>query len=87
MFTYLLTAVVTVYTYSTITAALMTRVAFSVSVITTNTGNSSVVERRTRDRKVSGSSPGLCDGSIFSPGSAFCADSYFGIRSTSVLLS
>ena len=43
MFTYLLTAVVTVYRHRNITAALMTRVAFSVSLIITNAGNSSVV--------------------------------------------
>ena len=39
--------------------------------------------RRTRDRKVAGSSPDSSGRVEFpSPGSAFCADSYFGIRST-----
>ena len=40
------------------------------------------LERRTRDRKVVGSSPA---GEFSSQGSTFCADSYFGIRSTPVL--
>ena len=38
------------------------------------------LERRTRDRKVAGSSPGRSGGRT-SPGSALCADSYFGIHS------
>ena len=38
-----------------------------------------------RDRKVACSSPGRSGGGIFSPVSTFCADSYFGIRSTRVL--
>ncbi len=47
---------------------------------------SSVVEYRSRDRKAAGSSPGRSDGRIvFSPGSTFCADSYFGICSIPVL--
>ena len=45
-------------------------------------GDSIVAERRTRDRKVSGSSPGRSGGRIFFPVSTFCVDSYFGIRST-----
>ena len=40
------------------------------------------LERRTRDRKVPGSSPGRSGGRILT----FCADSYFGIRSTPVSL-
>ena len=48
--------------------------------------DSSVVERRTRDRKVAGSSPAVeRAGEISSPGSAFSADSYFCVRSTPVL--
>ena len=43
------------------------------------------LERRTRDRKVPGSSPCRSGGRISSPGSPFCADSYFGIHSTPVL--
>ena len=39
------------------------------------------LQRRTRDRKVPGSSPGRSGGGFFSPGSTFCADSYFDIRS------
>ena len=39
------------------------------------------LERRTRDRKV----PAGAAGEVSSPGSAFCADSYFGIRSTPVV--
>ena len=40
-----------------------------------------MVERQTRDRKVSGSSPGRSVGINISPGSTFCADSRFSIRS------
>ena len=40
------------------------------------------LERQTRDRKVLGLSPSRSGGRISSPGSAFCADSYFGIHST-----
>ena len=47
-------------------------------------GDSSVVQRWTRDRNVAGSSPGRCAGEFSSPESSFCADSYFGIRSTPV---
>ena len=44
------------------------------------------LERRARDRKVAGSSPGKRAAGYFSsPGSTFCTDSYFGIRSTPVL--
>ena len=44
------------------------------------------LEPRTLDRKVAGSSPGRSGGIMcFFPGYTFCADSYFGIRSTSVL--
>ena len=46
-------------------------------------GDGSVVQRLTRDRKVSGSSPGRSGGGVSSPGSTFCAD--FGVRSTPVL--
>ena len=42
-------------------------------------------EQRTRDRKVRGSSPVGATGSFSSPGSTFCVNSYFGIRSTHVL--
>ena len=45
------------------------------------TGAAQWLERRTRDRKVAGSNPCWSGGRIFSPGSTFCADSYFGIRS------
>ena len=47
--------------------------------------DSLVVERRTHDWKVAGSSPGRSGGKFSSPVSSFCADSYFGIRSTPVL--
>ena len=40
-----------------------------------------MVEHRIRDRKVACSSPGRGTGEISAPGSAFCADSYFCIRS------
>ena len=45
------------------------------------------LECRARDRRVPGSNPGKSGGRTFfsSPGSTFCADSYFGIRSTPVL--
>ena len=43
------------------------------------------LDRRTRDRKVAGSNPDRSGGTIFSPGSTFCADSYVGIHSTPVL--
>ena len=47
------------------------------------------LERRTCVRKVAGSSPGRSGCRVFlfvfSPGSTFCTDSYFGIRSTPVL--
>ena len=43
------------------------------------------LERQTRDRKVAGRIPGGAAGEFSSPGSTFCADSYFGIRSTPVL--
>ena len=47
------------------------------------TGVALWVERQTRDRKVAGSNPCWSGGRIFfSPGSTFCADSDFGIRST-----
>ena len=48
----------------------------------TGNGNSSVVERRTRDRKVTCSSPGRSGGRMFFSR----ADAYFGIHSTPVLL-
>ena len=49
-------------------------------------GNSSVVrERRTRDQKVASSIPARAAEEFSSSGSIFCADSYFGIRSTPVL--
>ena len=54
------------------------------SVANVGSGDSSVVERRTRDRKVSSSSPGRSCGRIFFS-SVFCADSYFCIRSTPAL--
>ena len=45
------------------------------------------LERRTSDRKVAGVRiPAGATGEFSSPGSTFCADSYFGIRSTPVLL-
>ena len=47
-------------------------------------GGSSVSDRRIRDWEVSASIPGRSGGKTFSPGSAFFADSDFGIRSTPV---
>ena len=49
--------------------------------------DSSVVESRTLDRKVAGSSRYRQERreEFYSPGSTFCADCYFGIRSTPVL--
>ena len=45
-----------------------------------------MAERRIRDRKVAGSSPGRSGGRFFFfPMSIFCADSYFDIRYTPVL--
>ena len=44
-----------------------------------------MAERRIRGQKVSGSSPGGSLGTIFFSGVTFCADFYFGIRSTPVL--
>ena len=52
-------------------------------------GDSSVVEPQTRDRKVSGSSLGISDGRIsllYGQLSVLTLTFYFGIRSTSVLL-
>ena len=43
------------------------------------------LERRSRDSKVAGWKPCGSGGKFSSPGSTFCADSYFGIRSTPVL--
>ena len=44
------------------------------------------LERRTRDRKVTRVRiPAGAAGEFSSPGSTFCADSYFGIRSTPVV--
>ena len=40
------------------------------------------LERWTRDRKVAGTNPCWSVGIIFSPGSTFRVNSYFGIRST-----
>ena len=45
-------------------------------------GNRSVAERRTRHRKVAGSSPLRSGRKFSSQCSTFCADYYFGIRST-----
>ena len=42
------------------------------------------LEHRTRDWKVAGSNPAGAAGEFCSPGSTFCADSYFGIHSTHV---
>ena len=50
-----------------------------------NIRDTSVVKRWTRDRKVSGTSPGRSGREFSSPGSTLCADSYLGIRSTPVL--
>ena len=44
-----------------------------------------MVERRTRDQKVSVRFPTGAAGEFSSPGSTFCADSYCGIRFTLVL--
>ena len=43
------------------------------------------LERQIRDPKFAGSNPCWSGGEFSSPGSTFCADSYFGIRSTPVL--
>ena len=43
------------------------------------------LDRRTRDRKVAGSSPSRKGGENFFSGVIFCAESYFGICSTTVL--
>ena len=51
----------------------------------TGAGIAQWIERRTRDRKVVGSNPYRSSGEFSSPGSTFCVDSYFGIRSTTVL--
>ena len=55
--------------------------------VCTGAGIAQWLERRTRDRKVAGWSPGeeQQENLILPPGSTFCADSYFGIRSTLVL--
>ena len=45
-----------------------------------------VVEHWNCDQKVTGLIPGRSGGEFSSPGSTFCADSYFSIHSTSVLL-
>ena len=55
---------------------------FLSGLLFSGSGDSIVAERRTRDRKVSGSSPGRSGGRIFFRVSTFCVDSYFGIRST-----
>ena len=49
-------------------------------------GDSSVVERPTEERKITGSSSGRSVERISSPTSIFCADSYFGICSPAVAL-
>ena len=48
-------------------------------------GDSSVVKRRARVRKVPGSSPGRSGGRFFLSMVTFCTDFCFGIRSTPVL--
>ena len=65
----------------------MKRRTLATLVLLESKGSSSV-EGRTRDRKVAGWSPGeeQQENLILPPGSTFCADSYFGIRSTLVLL-
>ena len=44
------------------------------------------LERWTHDQKVAGSNPRRSGGELSSPGSTFCADFYFSIHSTPVLL-
>ena len=53
--------------------------------ITRALGIAQWLERRTRDSKVTGSNPAGATGEFSSPGSTFCADSYFDIPSTPVL--
>ena len=48
-------------------------------------GLAQLLERRTRDQKVPSSSPGRSDGNIVFPVPTFCADSYFGIRSSDLV--
>ena len=57
---------------------------FSCNLPTWGAGIAQWFERRTRDRRVSGSSPGRSGGGILFSRSAICADSYFGIRFTAV---
>ena len=60
-------------------------VVFFLHCITLGSGNSSVVERRTRNRKVSGSSPGRCGGTLFFFRVSFLRWLLFRIRFTPVL--
>ena len=48
-------------------------------------GSAQWLERWTRDPTVADSCPGRAAGEISSPGSTFCADSYFGICSAPLL--
>ena len=57
---------------------------FSCNLPTWGAGIAQWFERRIRDRKVSGSSPGRSGGGIFFSMSTLCADSYVGMRSTAV---
>ena len=54
--------------------------------VCTGAGIAQWLERRTRDRTVTGSNPCRSGGRIFFSRVTFCVDSYFGIRSTPVLL-
>ena len=71
-----------VSTISSLTRGLMSPLS---NISTMGSGDSSVVDHRTCDQKVTGSSPGRSGWIISSPLSTFCADSYFGIRFTPVL--
>ena len=55
---------------------------FSLLSLVRGSEDGSAVERRTRDPKVAVRVPTGAAGEFSSPGSTFCADSYFGICST-----
>ena len=55
---------------------------FSLLSLVRGSGDGSAVERRTRDPKVAVRVPAGAARAFSSAGSTFCADSFFGIRST-----
>ena len=55
------------------------------TIFTWEAGITQRLERRTRDRKVPGRVSAGAAGEFPSPESTFCADSYFGVRSSPVL--